>query len=712
MSGRIGLDWAMLAVSLFNAILILWLALTVLLNAGRRDAGVWLMGGGLLTGASFFIIHSAILGQELAVNLAILNVWWRVGWFPVIVAPLVWYVVVLWYGGFWSGQGSTLAQRHQLWLWLVSLWLAGLIGLMIIANPIPAFDQLMPTSLSRAFSVRDLPALLLLFPLWMVVCILLSIDVLHRPAQMKDLNQAWARQRARPWLLGAASTLLAVSLIVVYFIGHVLVLTAASRFPVIPMATVAVYNLVVSLLIALAVLLLGQAVVVHEVFTGRVLPRRSLVHHWRTAILLAAGFAAVAAGSLAAQLRPIYGLLLAAVLLALFYALYGWRTLREREQLITRLRPFVQSRENADTLRGASPPASHLLAALCREVLDTGYAQLIPLGSMATLAGPGLIYPPASGARSCRPPRDLHAGMTPLDLGEFSPYRWAIALWGDWGLSGALLVGEKRDGGVYSQEEMEIAQATGERVLQFIASEQMLARLMELQRTRTVEQRVMDLHTRRILHDEILPALHLTILQLNQVSQGLPVSEALDSLTDTHRRIASLLIQTQPAPARAPDPCNLLVSLRTLVDTEFAGHFAAVHWHSDDTPARAARGDPYVDALAGEVIVGAAREVIRNAALHGRGGKTEFPLRLDITLCIEEDKLALAIRDNGVGIDAARSMGPLGGSGSGLALHSTLLAMVGGYLTVEAPEAGGTLVRIAVEGEHRQNAFSRSDGLC
>src|SRR5688500_9032093 len=157
MSGWIWLDWAILAVSLFNTILALWLALTVLLNAGRRDAGVWLMGGGLLMGAAFFISHSAILGQDVAVTLDGINFWWRAGWFPVMVAPFAWYVAVLWHGGLWREQERALAHRHRLWLWIVSLWLAGLIGFMLFANPIPALDELATASLSRAFTVRDLP---------------------------------------------------------------------------------------------------------------------------------------------------------------------------------------------------------------------------------------------------------------------------------------------------------------------------------------------------------------------------------------------------------------------------------------------------------------------------------------------------------------------------------------------------------------------------
>lgn len=82
MTGIFWLDWALIAVSLFNTMLLLWMGLTVLLNANRRDWGVWLMGGGMLVATVFFISHSAILGQELAMNFDGLNFWWRAGWFP------------------------------------------------------------------------------------------------------------------------------------------------------------------------------------------------------------------------------------------------------------------------------------------------------------------------------------------------------------------------------------------------------------------------------------------------------------------------------------------------------------------------------------------------------------------------------------------------------------------------------------------------------
>ena len=51
MTGQLLLDWAVLAASFFNMILVLWLGLTVLLNAERRSWGLWLAVGGMLAAA-------------------------------------------------------------------------------------------------------------------------------------------------------------------------------------------------------------------------------------------------------------------------------------------------------------------------------------------------------------------------------------------------------------------------------------------------------------------------------------------------------------------------------------------------------------------------------------------------------------------------------------------------------------------------------------
>jgi len=47
---------------------------------------------------------------------------------------------------------------------------------------------------------------------------------------------------------------------------------------------------------------------------------------------------------------------------------------------------------------------------------------------------------------------------------------WAIPLWSERGLIGILLLGEKVNGGLYTQEEIEIARASGERLIDTRAS--------------------------------------------------------------------------------------------------------------------------------------------------------------------------------------------------------------------------------------------------
>src|SRR5688500_14396405 len=119
MSGLFTLDFPALALSLFNAALMLWLGLTVALNAERRDQpawGTWLITLSLLLGALFFISHSALLSLDLNIVSRGLNFWWQVGWWPVLALPLAWYVVVLWYSGFWDDARTPLRRRQQPWL--------------------------------------------------------------------------------------------------------------------------------------------------------------------------------------------------------------------------------------------------------------------------------------------------------------------------------------------------------------------------------------------------------------------------------------------------------------------------------------------------------------------------------------------------------------------------------------------------------------------
>ena len=85
-------------------------------------------------------------------------------------------------------------------------------------------------------------------------------------------------------------------------------------------------------LLSAHVVLLGQAIVSYEVFSGKTLPRRGLARYWRNALILAAGFGGLLAVSLGLPLDQSYRLQLALVIVAVFYALLSWRSFEERER--------------------------------------------------------------------------------------------------------------------------------------------------------------------------------------------------------------------------------------------------------------------------------------------------------------------------------------------------------------------------------------------
>jgi hypothetical protein len=111
----------------------------------------------------------------------------------------------------------------------------------------------------------------------------------------------------------------------------------------------------------------------------------------------------------------------------------------------------------------AAPRAQTLFRAVCEDVLGAAQARLIPLGVLAPLVTTPLHYPPSADRRapSFSPVLlgdDPEAGLFPLDPAHYDGLRWAIPLWAERGLIGALLLGPKQDG-LY-QEEIGIARAS------------------------------------------------------------------------------------------------------------------------------------------------------------------------------------------------------------------------------------------------------------
>ncbi len=694
MTGHFYLDWAIMAVSLANVILFLWLGVTVLLNAERRTWGVWLAGGSLLLGAAFFISHSAILGYGLDFAGIGLNLWWRLGWLPVTALPFAWYVIMLWYTGHW-GQ-----VRHRSGLLLTLALLVGLVGWLIVASPLPTFSQLAQFKLSTG---PGFPLFLLIFPLYISLCNGLAVGALRHPVPSERMMGDEARRRARPWLLAASAVLMLVSLLVAGLIAWVLLNSRQGTFSgsyTTASLAVAWSDLIIAGLIGLAIILLGQAIVAYEVFTGKALPRREFKRQWYNAIILAGGYGLVVGWSFSLPFRPIYSLLLTTLLMTLFYALLSWRSYTWRERYIQHLRPFVTSQQLYERLltpTGPMPPQAIDMTApfqaLCRDVLGAQLAYLIPLGALAPLVRP-LAYPadrslstvPQAGLRVAPDPTPVLC--VPVAPGQAGGARWAVPLWSERGQIGVFLLGPKQDGGLYTQEEIEIARASGERLIDTRASAEIAQRLMALQRQRLAESQLLDRQARRVLHDDVLPQLHTALLTLGGAANDKAKAETIALLTGLHHQLSDLLRQLPKTTAPALAHRGLVSAIQEVIVEELAGAFDRVAWQVEPAAEALARQLP---ALTSEVLFYAAREALRNAARHARPTEPARPLQLSVIVTAQAG-LVIQIEDDGVGLDAAKS--PNGGSGQGLTLHSTMLAIVGGTLDVESQPNAYTRVSI------------------
>jgi len=756
----VALTWAIVTLSLFNMVAFLWLGLTVLLNAERRVWGTMVAGGGLILAGLFFTGHTAVVSHSLDGFNADTEFWWRVSWLPVVGAPYFWYLIMAWYTGVLS------MRRHRLWAASAGALGVGALLSLLIANPLPSYGDVVNRTPIAVFQLAGLPVVVLIYPIYSTLCILLALSALRRPAASERFMGDEARRRARPWLIAASLVLLLVTLTlgvaVAVFLSRV-----QSRLlgpsVVRTLFVLAAFDLVICALLALAIVLIGRAIVSYEIFTGKALPRGGLFRYWRRSLVLAAGYGALMGLSLSLpamrDLDPIYRLLLATLLMTLFYALLGWRAYVDRERSMAYLRPFVASQQLYEHMLHPSAPTEVDLAAplrvLAEDVLGARVAYLAALGPLAPLVGPRLAYPsersnvqtseqlalPLVGLGNRLPKgsnvlpdldelvsifRSPQTICVPLDATHYGGAVWGVPLWSERGLIGVLLLGEKRDGGLYTHEEIEIARATGERLIDTRASAEMARRLTGLQRQRLAESQVVDRRTRRVLHDDVLPRLHTAMLMLSasdvdtltrshgdtftrsdistdREDEQPPNVGALQRsnvqtkhddivalLADVHRDIANLL-HSMPATA-APEVARLglIGALRQAIDGEFGTAFDDVTWQVDPTAEQAAHK---LSGLAAEVFFYAAREVVRNAARYGRNGDTGRALHLVVSVACRNG-LELTIEDDGVGMGAATVAAQ--GSGQGLGLHSTLMAVVGGTLTTESKPGAYTRVSLAL----------------
>lgn len=702
--------WALIAISLVNTTLLLWLGLTILLNAERPTWGVWLSSGGMLIGSVFFISHTAILGRGITEFSPSINLWWYMGLLAAAALPFLWYVVMLWYNGYWVSRYSAL-HRRQRWILGVSICLlVTVFVLLLVANPFPSYLQVLMMTINPTPDLFGIPILIVIYGLSVLINMGGALDTLWRPGPVRRMMGEQARARAKPWLVMASVMLLLVTLLIAVVMIGVIWTAYGIRgvrvggilgisFVDIEYA-VAAFDLLISCCISLAIFFQGQAITQYEVFTGKTLPQRRLARHWRNVLWLSVGYGVVMSTILTYSQHPIYLVIAMTILMVGGYTWFSRNSYRERERYLNQLRPFLTSQHLYSRLTAATTPAevdvTQPFEALCANILNANVGYLAALGPLAPLVGTALSYPsgrPTPTGLTLDFRADERTLVMPVDPARYGNAHWAVPLWSERGLIGVLLLGEKANGSLYTQEEIEIARASAERLIDTRASAEIARRLMELQRQRLAETNIVDHRTRRMLHDDILPRIHEAMLTLSALNGQ--ANEAIQVLGSAHREISNLL-QEMPirvAPEIARD--GLLESLRRMLSKEFPKSFDAVAWEVAPNAEETLRTLP---ALTSEVIYYAAREAIRNAAKHGRGDGLAHPFRLVIAVRCE-DGARITITDNGVGAAATRAdknTNRAEGGGNGLALHSTMMAVIGGTLTLDSVVGQGTLVELSI----------------
>ena len=198
-------DYSRYVLALTNAILLLWLGLTVLLNSDERRVGVWIVSGSLLLGSGFFISYLALRIIGFGAITFTGSLFLAVASLPPVVLPFAWYGVILWYSGYFNENAQAFRQRQRGRLGLlVGLLVCGLVALVLLGLPyVPGvgratfalWDPIRPIV---RVEVAGVPLVMIVYPVYTLLCILFSLDALRQPASSERVMGAEAQRRAPP----------------------------------------------------------------------------------------------------------------------------------------------------------------------------------------------------------------------------------------------------------------------------------------------------------------------------------------------------------------------------------------------------------------------------------------------------------------------------------------------------------------------------------
>jgi two-component sensor histidine kinase len=824
-----------IALSIFNLMTFLWLALTVWLN-GDRGAWITRLGFvGLSFSALFFFIHTLLISGPLGPGTGLISqdVLWYMLWLPAICVPYIWFAIGLHYASLINAQW----RRRRPYLLLFS----GLLGCYMLLMLIVYRSIFTFTGTMRLLAFGDLgqgiktgislaPTLPLLFLFYVAFCAIgpwitfgrvfrlirtffheilsgssegtqyiaphgagpdraragiaptLSPrlqtevegrgDAGHRPGKLRHAlaNAFWddpteiqsleephlSWHLARPGLL-AAAILMAVLTTILGVLGiwslsdwfkfhqHIHILPPLTSIP----TNLLILDFCANGTVALIILLIGYSIVRHGILIERPLARRGFFEQWRGIVIVATAAAIFIALLFAFTHTHLGSLLLITALATGVYALFTWSSYTAHDRYIALLGPFLRSTNMRHWLNTDAQKTEQgletLFFHLCKDVLAVECACLTvltgsvrrnfsyrwPLGLQETQhVAPTFPLVPLS-----QTPANGN-GKQPAKIDDSAPVRvritikdrpmicWVLPIYDELGLVALLYLGPREDGGTFTDEDMELARACGQRILDTLSDHEAMQAVSGLLRRRIVNVKLLDAQHRRILHDDILPEMHLALLRLETLrfllehgpqhikpddvlsdqfsasqadnTQSIHpeqmVQESVEMISDAHRRLAAMMRATAPSAPHHLEHDGLMNAIHAMLEQDFRHAFDEVEW--DVTEETAQCIDEVTPPAIAELMFAAVQEALRNAARHARGADVHRRLCITLKASCEYagSGLELTVADDGVGILSASSS--TSGTGGGLLTHNALLAVAGGSLTVKSAPGEGVTVRI------------------
>ncbi|EKR75260.1 putative membrane protein [Leptospira noguchii str. 2006001870] len=530
---------------------------------------------------------------------------------------------------------------------------------------------------------------------YILICISIPVVALFIHRTSKKILPEIAKNKAIPYLKTISLLLLGVVILVFFLFlgGEIGIIEDPVLKLFIDPIPFYVFLIGIQFLVSVAVLTLGQALISYEIFTGKILPKIGLRREWRNANLwfLLITLLYFIISSLGFSKIELF------LVGSYIYNVSRTSLLKKNKELrlvkSSILNSIITTEKNTEIVTSnLKEKFQRPFNILCSDILETSSALFISKSRIPFVADIILTYPidlekTKNIDYNIFKKKNIifeKENITYLEEDDVSDFVLCLKVLNDHSGEGLLFLGQKENGGLYAEEEIETAKAAVSWILASLFVESNSLTLSSLQKKHIEEQRISDYKTKQILHDEILPEIHSSILILSQLKKDVIFSEQIQLLTNLHKRVSNFLREL-PDTGLEIQRLGLIESLIRLTGSEFETSW--FYWDFDpDLKHRFPITKP--DVL--EILFYACRESIRNAVKYS--DESTYKKISVVFLKNEEDKKGIVIRiKNKIKTSGTQV---LESAGQGLRIHSALLKIFGGYLTLEFLNTDEALVEI------------------